>query len=248
MRARTGTAHLPLHTGKAPPWLFSRMVRLSREISTHIVSEFGTDEMLRRLSDPFWFQALGCVLGFDWHSSGVTTTVTGAIKEALRGIEYDLGVFAGGGKGAASRGTPSEIERACARLSLDARPLVYASRMSAKVDSAAVQDGYQLYHHAFFFTASGGWCVVQQGMNDVNGMPRRYHWLASSVSSYVNEPHAAICAEAEAPTLNLVAARASRCARPRRSWPGRDRRSCFTRCGRCRRSRCRGAMRCSCRM
>jgi hypothetical protein len=145
------------------------------------------------------------VLGFDWHSSGVTTTVTGAVKEGLRGIESELGLFAGGGKGKVSRNTPHEIEVACERLSIDPKPLVYASRMSAKVDSAAVQDGYQLYHHAFFFTPSGGWCVVQQGMNDDNGMARRYHWLSAAVRSYVNEPHAAVCAEAEAPTLNLVA-------------------------------------------
>ncbi len=205
MRTRTGTAQLPLHGGKAPAWLFSRMIKLAREISIHIVSEYGPEEMLRRLSDPFWFQAFGCVLGFDWHSSGVTTTVTGALKEGIRGLEPDLGLHAGGGKGAASRKTPSEITLACDRLSIDPRPLVYASRMSAKVDSAAVQDGYQLYHHAFFFTPSGGWCVVQQGMNDANGMARRYHWLSATVRSYVNEPHAAVCAEAEAPTLNLVA-------------------------------------------
>jgi hypothetical protein len=205
VRGRTGTAQLPLHGGRAPAWLFSRMVKLAREISIHVVSEYGPDEMLRRLSDPFWFQAFGCVLGFDWHSSGVTTTVTGAVKEGIRGLESDLGFYAGGGKGAASRKTPAEIAAACEALSLDPGPLVYASRMAAKVDSAAVQDGYQLYHHAFFFTRSAGWCVVQQGMNDDNGMARRYHWLSSSVSSYVNEPHAAICAEAEAPTLNLVA-------------------------------------------
>ena len=206
MRGRTGTAQLPLHGGRAPAWLFGRMVKLAREITIHIVQEFGPEEVLRRLSDPFWFQAFGCVLGFDWHSSGVTTTVTGAVKEGIRGLEKDLGFHAGGGKGAVSRKTPGEIVAACERLSIDARPLVYASRMSAKVDSAAVQDGYQLYHHAFFFTRSGGWCVVQQGMNDVNGMARRYHWLASSVKSYVNEPHAAICADARGETLNLVAA------------------------------------------
>ncbi len=213
MRGRSGIAQLPLHGGKAPAWLFTRMVQLAREISIHIVSEFGPDEMLRRLSDPFWFQAFGCVLGFDWHSSGVTTTVTGAVKEGIRGI--DLGLFAGGGKGAASRKTPSEIVAACDPLSIDARPLVYASRMSAKVDSAAVQDGYQLYHHAFFFTSTGSWCVVQQGMNDDNGMARRYHWLAETVKSYVNEPHAAVCGKLQPPgpgalsgveaTLNLVA-------------------------------------------
>jgi uncharacterized protein len=202
---RSGSANLPLHGGRAPAWLFSRMVRLAREITANVVQEFGSDEMLRRLSDPFWFQAFGCVLGFDWHSSGVTTTVTGALKEGLKGTERDLGIYVGGGKGAVSRRTPSEIVAYCDRLSLDATPLVYASRMSAKVDSAAVQDGYQLYHHAFFFTPTGGWCVVQQGMNDSNGMARRYHWLASRLRSFVNEPHAAVCAEREAPTLNLVA-------------------------------------------
>jgi hypothetical protein len=181
------------------------MVRLAREITANIVQEYGSDEVLRRLSDPYWFQAFGCVLGFDWHSSGVTTTVTGAMKEGLRGTEKDLGIYVGGGKGAVSRRTPGEITAYCERLSIDAAPLVYASRMSAKVDSAAVQDGYQLYHHAFFFTPAGGWCVVQQGMNDANGMARRYHWLASRLRSFVNEPHAAVCAEREAPTLNLVA-------------------------------------------
>jgi uncharacterized protein len=202
---RTGSAHLPLHGGRAPAWLFSRMVRLSREITANIVQDYGSEEVLRRLSDPFWFQAFGCVLGFDWHSSGVTTTVTGALKEGLRGTEQDLGIYVGGGKGAVSRRTPGEITGYCDRLSMDPRPLVYASRMSAKVDSAAVQDGYQLYHHAFFFTSGGGWCVVQQGMNDANGMARRYHWLASRLRSFVNEPHAAVCAEREEPTLNLVA-------------------------------------------
>ena len=205
MRSRTGVAQLPLHGGRAPAWLFGRMVKLSREITTHIVTEFGPEEMLRRLSDPFWFQAFGCVLGFDWHSSGVTTTVTGALKEGIRGLEKDLRFYAGGGKGAVSRKTPSEIVAACETLSIDARPLVYASRISAKVDSAAVQDGYQLYHHAFFFTPSGGWAVVQQGMNDDNGMARRYHWLSTALKSYVNEPHEAVCAEREAQTLNLVA-------------------------------------------
>jgi len=182
------------------------MVRLAREITAHIVAEYGSEEVLRRLSDPYWFQAFGCVLGFDWHSSGVTTTVTGAMKEAVKGIEHELGIYAGGGKGAVSRRTPHEITTYCERLSVDPHPLVYASRMAAKVDSAAVQDGYQLYHHAFFFTPSGGWCVVQQGMDDASGMARRYHWLDARVRSYVNEPHAAICAEVEAPTLNLVAA------------------------------------------
>lgn len=202
---RSGAANLPLHSGRAPAWLFGRMVKLAREITAHVVAEYGSDEMLRRLSDPYWFQAFGCVLGFDWHSSGVTTTVTGALKEALKGVEREFGLYAGGGKGAVSRRTPAEITSACERISIDPAPLVYASRLSAKVDSAAVQDGYQLYHHAFFFTPSGGWCVVQQGMNDANGMARRYHWLASSVRSFVDEPHAAVCAQAVSPTMNLVA-------------------------------------------
>src|SRR5438128_4728027 len=205
MPQRTGSATLPLHGGRAPRWLFERMAELAPAIAEVMVLEHGRAEFLRRLSDPHWFQTFGCVLGFDWHSSGVTTTVPGALKEGLRGTERDLGIYVGGGKGAVSRRTPSEIVDYCDGLSLDARPLVYASRMSAKVDSAAVQDGYQLYHHAFFFTPSGAWAVVQQGMNDANGMARRYHWLASRLERFVNEPHAEICADAQAPTLNLVA-------------------------------------------
>src|ERR671933_847342 len=143
MARHTGYASLPLHGGKAPAWLFGRMVRLSREIVIYLASEYGTREVLRRLSDPFWFQAFGCVLGFDWHSSGVTTTVTGALKEGLRPVEHELGVFAQGGKGATSRKTPTEILDRCERLSVDPSPLLYASRTAAKVDNAAVQDGYQ---------------------------------------------------------------------------------------------------------
>ena len=152
---RTGIAHLPLHGGKAPAWLFQRMKRLGREIIIAIVSEYGPPEMLRRLSDPFWFQALGCVLGFDWHSSGVTTTTCGALKEGIEGLEKELGLYIAGGKGGTSRKTPSEIISAGDQLSCDPEKLVYASRMSAKVDSSAVQDGYQLYHHSFIFTKSG---------------------------------------------------------------------------------------------
>jgi hypothetical protein len=170
------------------------------------VAGHGPEEVLRRLSDPFWFQAFGCVLGFDWHSSGVTTTVCGAVKETVRGSERDFGLYAAGGKGATSRKTPREIAAACDGLSRDPGPLVYASRMSAKVDSAAVQDGYQLYHHAFFFTPAGSWCVVQQGMNDANGMARRYHWLSSTLASFVEEPHEAVCCDASGEALNLVAA------------------------------------------
>jgi uncharacterized protein len=205
MPRRTGFAHLPLHPGRAPAWLFGRMTRLAREITAYVVADRGPDEMLRRLADPFWFQAFGCVLGFDWHSSGVTTTVTGALKEGIKGMEHELGFYAQGGKGLTSRKTPGEILKRCEELSLDAAPLVYASRMAAKVDSAAVQDGYQLYHHTFFFTRAGHWSVVQQGMNDESGTARRYHWLSESLHSFVNEPHEAICSDVRANTLNLVA-------------------------------------------
>src|SRR5918998_1724461 len=206
-RMRTGTASLPLHTGKAPPWLFGRMAMLSREIVIYMASEFGTREVLRRLSDPFWFQAFGCVLGFDWHSSGVTTTVCGAVKEGIRGgLDQDLGFFAAGGKGATSRKTPSQVTEICERIGSDPEPLVYASKTAAKVDSAAVQDGYQLYHHAFFFTPAGDWAVVQQGMSDATRTARRYHWLSEHVTSFVEEPHEAVCCDAKVETLNLVAA------------------------------------------
>lgn len=201
----TGIANLPLHYGAAPRWLFERMVKLAREITIVIVSDFGPDEMLRRLSHPYWFQAFGCVLGFDWHSSGVTTTLCGAMKEGVRGLEKDLGLFVAGGKGATSRKTPAEIENWAEKVSFNPAPLIYASRMSAKVDNNAVQDGYQLYHHNFFFTAGGNWAVVQQGMNESNHYARRYHWLSETVADFVNEPHAAILAEARGTTLNLVA-------------------------------------------
>jgi hypothetical protein len=181
------------------------MVRLSREIVIYLASEYGTREVLRRLSDPFWFQAFGCVLGFDWHSSGVTTTVCGAVKEGLKEVDRELGFFAAGGKGGVSRKAPHQIAAACEQIGRDPQPLVYASKTAAKVDSAAVQDGYQLYHHVFFFTAAGDWCVVQQGMNDASRMARRYHWLSEHVESFVNEPHEAVCCDARGDTLNLVA-------------------------------------------
>ena len=207
--SRTGFAHLPLHNGKAPRYLFERMVPLSREIVIFLAAEFGREEVLRRLSDPYWFQAFGCVLGFDWHSSGLTTTVCGALKEGMRGLDRELGIFVAGGKGAVSRRTPAEITAECEHLGCDPRPLVYASRISAKVDNSAVQDGYQLYHHSFVFTAQGQWCIVQQGMSDETSMARRYHWLSDNVASYVSEPHAAICCDTTAQTLNLVAAESS---------------------------------------
>jgi len=202
---RTGIANLPLHYGRVPPWLFDRMVKLAREITIAIVAEFGSEEMLKRLSHPFWFQAFGCILGYDWHSSGVTTTLCGALKEGIKGLERDLGLYIAGGKGKTSRRTPQEIESWGDLISLNPAPLVYASRMSAKVDSSAVQDGYQLYHHAFLFTARGSWTVIQQGMNEATRYARRYHWLGEAVESFVNEPHAAVLSEAKGRALNLVA-------------------------------------------
>jgi hypothetical protein len=202
---KTGQADLPLHYGRAPKWLFERMAQLARAVVELVVLEHDTDGLLVRISDPHWFQALGCVLGFDWHSSGLTTTTCGAIKEGIRGEERDLGLFVAGGKGAASRKTPAEITQWGGRTGVDAGPLVHASRMSAKVDSAAVQDGYQVYHHVFLFNRTGNWAVVQQGMNESNRMARRYHWLSSKVTDFVCEPHAAVCCDERTPTLNLVA-------------------------------------------
>jgi hypothetical protein len=202
---RTGTATLPLHYGKAPRWLFTRMTLLARQIMLVMAEEFGTPAILQRLSDPYWFQALGCVLGFDWHSSGVTTTVCGALKEGLKGLEDELGLFIAGGKGTASRKTPQEIERTGKLLSCDPQQLIYTSRMAAKVDSSALQDGYQLYHHLFIFTRQGEWAVVQQGMNEQNRMARRYHWLSRPELDFVNEPHQAVCCNTAGQALNLVA-------------------------------------------
>jgi hypothetical protein len=205
MATRTGIANLPLHYGKAPPWLFRRMVPLAREITLAIIADFGPEEVLRRLSHPYWFQAFGCILGFDWHSSGLTTTLCGALKEALQGMGPDLGLYVAGGKGKTSRQTPAEIENWAGATALDPAPLVFASRMSAKVDSAAVQDGYQLYHHTFLFTGQGAWSVIQQGMNETNRYARRYHWLGETVASFIDEPHAAVLSDARGRALNLVA-------------------------------------------
>ncbi len=198
-------AHLPLHGGRAPRWLFDRMTALAGAICEAISMEFGPEGFLERIADPMWFQALGCILGFDWHSSGLTTTTTGAIKEGIKGREKDLGLYVAGGKGRASRKTPGEITAISERLGLDPGPLVYASRMSAKVDSAGLQDGYGIYHHVFFLTKNGRWAVVQQGMNELTRYARRYHWLSESVNDYVVEPHEGIISEKSGTALNLVA-------------------------------------------
>ena len=203
---RTGIANLPLHYGRMPAWLFERMTKLARAIIEAMVYEFGNQEVLNRLSDPYWFQSFGCVLGFDWHSSGLSTTVCGAIKEALRGTENELGIFVAGGKGKTSRKTPTEIELYGEKYSISQIPdLVYASKMSAKVDNTAVQDGFQIYAHTFIFTEDGQWTVIQQGMNPEIGMARRYHWLSNQVQSFVNEPHSAVCCDWRGEVLNLVA-------------------------------------------
>jgi hypothetical protein len=176
------------------------MTKLAGAVTMAIVEEFGPAEMLRRLSDPWWFQAFGCVLGFDWHSSGVTTVTCGALKEAAKACGSDLGILVAGGKGATSRKTPQEIADAAQHHAITAGDrLIYASRTSAKVDSAAVQDGFAIYHHSFFFTPAGQWCVVQQGMDAQRGWARRYHWLGESVEDFVCEPHAAVQDIAESP-------------------------------------------------
>ncbi len=187
------------------------MVQLAPAIAEVIVLEHGRPELLRRLSDPYWFQAFGCVLGFDWHSSGVTTTVCGALKEGLSKRSSELGVYVAGGKGKASRLTPSELIQFGDKLGMNGERLAYNSRMAAKVDSAAVQDGFGIYHHSFFLTSDGEWAVVQQGMRDADGTARRYHWLGSQIRDFVNEPHAAVASDAKGESvLNMVASDSSR--------------------------------------
>jgi hypothetical protein len=190
---RTGIAKLPLHYGKAPHWLVVRMTGLAQEITTIIVDEYGRDEFLRRISDTYWFQALGCVLGYDWHSSGVTTVLTGVLKNAIKPEEHGLVVC--GGKGKASMQTQTEIGQAGDKFGFSTdriEDLRYASRMSAKVDNTAVQAGYALYHHAFVVSEDGKWAVVQQGMSVQDRTARRYHWLSDHVQNFVVEPHDAI--------------------------------------------------------
>ncbi|MEM0492443.1 MAG: DUF763 domain-containing protein [Candidatus Thermoplasmatota archaeon] len=187
---RSGTANLPLHPGKAPRWLFKRMVALSEGIIEVMIYEYGTDELLRRLSDPFWFQALSCVLGYDWHSSGTTTVTCGALKEAVHIKNH--GLFIAGGKGKASRSTLQEIEDYAISYNLPTstvNSLQYASRMAAKIDNVALQDGYELYHHVIMFTEHGRWVVIQQGMNEQLLYARRYHWLSDKISDFICEPH-----------------------------------------------------------
>jgi uncharacterized protein len=202
---KTGTADLPLHGGRVPAWLASRMASLGRVIVEALVLEYGRAEVLRRLADPFWFQSFGCVMGMDWHSSGITTSVLGALKRGLAPVAAELGIHVCGGRGRHSRRTPDELLALGERIAIDSHALVRASRLVAKVDSAAVQDGFDLYLHGFVVTDEGHWAVVQQGMNAEKRQARRYHWLWERAGSFVEEPHSAIEGQPQPfPIVNLT--------------------------------------------
>ena len=202
---RSGTADLPLHHGHVPKWLSERMSRLGLAITEAIITEYGTAEVLKRLSDPFWFQSLGAVMGMDWHSSGITTSVMGALKSSINPLSKELGLYICGGKGKLSRQTPQELLYYSDRNGLNGAELVRCSKLSAKVDNTALQDGFQLYMHSFIVNTDGLWSVVQQGMQDGSGTARRYHWHSSSMQSFVDDPHTAICGQNQGRILNMVA-------------------------------------------
>lgn len=206
---RAGHADLPLHYGKVPPWLAHRMSKLGRAIVEAIVLEYGKGEFMSRLSNPLWFQSFGAVLGMDWHSSGITTSVMGALKRALNPISKDLGIYVCGGRGKHSKKTPAELYQLADKTGLDGQHLIRCSRLSAKIDNTAVQDGFQIYLHSFVVTDEGEWAVVQQGMNTGNGFARRYHWHSNQLDSFLKEPHAFVCGQYQGPILNLVAEDAS---------------------------------------
>ncbi|EGK02684.1 DUF763 domain-containing protein [Dysgonomonas gadei] len=201
---KRGHADLPLHYGTVPPWLAQRMSLLGGAIAEAIVVEYGRPALLQRLSDPFWFQSLGCVLGMDWHSSGITTSVMNALKKAINKRSAELGVYVCGGRGKSSRQTPAELIEIANKTGLNGDELVRNSKLSAKVDNTAVQDGYQLYLHSFVVTIDGEWTVIQQGMNGSNRMARRYHWLSSSLESFMEEPHTSVCGKNQGLILNLT--------------------------------------------
>lgn len=208
MAKRSGSADLPLHGGRVPPWLAERMASLGAVIAQAIVHHCGRDEFLRRLSHPFWFQSFGAVMGMDWHSSGITTSVIGALKRGLTPLRGELGIHVCGGRGSHSRKTPQELRAIGERIGLDGEALAKASRLVAKVDSAAVQDGFDLYLHGFVVTDDGKWAVVQQGMNGESRLARRYHWLSEGLESFVDAPHAAIDGIGRGEIVNLVDRRA----------------------------------------
>ncbi len=206
---RSGIADLPLHGGSVPKWLADRMTLLGTAISEHVIHHYGTSAYLSRLSDSFWFQALGCVMGMDWHSSGITTSVLGALKRGLNPRGHELGVYVCGGRGRHSRSTPDELRSYADRTGLDGESLVRTSRLTARVDNNAIADGFQIYLHGFVLNATGEWTIVQQGLNDSAGLARRYHWHSATVKSFTSEPHTAIVGEHQGQIMNLVAAPAS---------------------------------------
>src|SRR3979411_1709601 len=208
MARRTGSADLPLHGGRVPPWLAERMASLVAIVTQAVVHHYGRDEFLQRLSHPFWFQSFGAVMGMDWHSSGITTSVIGALKRGLGPLQAELGIHVCGGRGQHSRKTPDELRLLGERIGFDAANLTRASRLVAKVDSAAVQDGFDLYLHGFFVTDDGKWTVVQQGMNGDKRQARRYHWHSESLTSFVDEPHSAIDGPVQGEIINLTDHRA----------------------------------------
>lgn len=210
---RSGVADLPLHGGRVPQWLATRMTQLGTGITEAIVRDYGTSGFLSRLSDPFWFQAFGAVMGMDWHSSGITTSVMGALKRGLSPRANELGLYICGGRGRFSRNTPNELKSVGERRGLDADALVRTSRLTARIDNNAIADGFQIYLHNFVVTSSGEWAVVQQGLNDKTGMARRYHWHSASVRDFVSEPHTGIVGESQGTIMNLVDTQA----RPARS-------------------------------
>jgi len=209
MARRTGSADLPLHSGRVPAWLAKRMATLGGIITEAIVHHYGRDEFLRRLAHPFWFQSFGAVMGMDWHSSGITTSVIGALKRGLQPRAFELGIHVCGGRGRHSRKTPDELTTLGERTGFDAAALVRASRLVAKVDSAAIQDGFDLYLHGFFVTSEGKWTVVQQGMSDAKRQARRYHWHSADVADFVDTPHSAIDGHNQGEIVNLTDTRAA---------------------------------------
>jgi hypothetical protein len=208
MARRSGSADLPLHGGRVPPWLAARMSQLGAVICEAIVHHYGRDEFLRRLAHPFWFQSFGAVMGMDWHSSGITTSVIGALKRGLAPLGGELGIYVCGGRGKHSRKTPDELMALGERVGFNGQALTRASRLVAKVDSAAVQDGFDLYLHGFFVTCDGRWTVVQQGMNGDARQARRYHWHSEGLADFVNEPHTAIDGKGQGEIINLTDHRA----------------------------------------
>src|SRR5215207_7650290 len=206
---RSGSADLPLHNGSVPQWLYERMSKLGFAITEAILTEYGKKDFLSRMSDPFWFQSFGAVMGMDWHSSGITTSVMGALKRVINPRSKELGIYICGGKGRFSKDAPKELLLVGEQTGLNGDELVRCSKLSAKVDNTAVQDGFQLYIHNFIVSNEGDWTVVQQGMREGDATARRYHWHSVQVKSFVEEPHSGICGINQGAILNLTAADAS---------------------------------------